>query len=1077
MTSFAERVSQLVEDVEDAAGRQAWDEVRALANAVLALDPGHEMAKKLLGEAEARVSPGRVRQLTVLFCDLVGSTPLAERLDPEGYREVVRSYQAACQEVVERYEGRLKDLLGDGILVDFSSFHAHEDEARRAVKAGLDLLKAMETVSGTVRERYGRAFEVRVAVHTGLAVIGEMGTVASPEHDALVGEAPNVAAKLQHHARPDTLVIGGPTHDLVRGYFAVEPRGSVDVGTSTPVELFEVLGETGAEGRLDVATSFTPFVGRDDEDGRLATLWRSVMGGAHEAVLISGEPGIGKSRLADLARRRAVDAGASVLTCSCSSYHTTTLLYPVRRLVEQASGVRGWTDPGEALASLRSSLDEAGASELLPVLATLVGIDPRAGFPALELDGARLREVTSEAVVAWVRAMAAGKPLLFVAEDLHWADPTTIEALTEILRVQMPGLFVVMTARSAFVSPWSQRRVQLMEPERLSRSELVAMAEGMPESRELDPADLERLAERSDGIPLYLEELIRGAGRPSRRSMQTSPGRQNIPAALLDPLLAQLEAPGVDVRLAQTMATIGHEVDHDVLCEVVQIPDEELRVRMETLLAARLLESGPGDHPTYRFRHWLIGEVAYQTQLATQRRPTHARVAEVLAARNRPGLPGDDSQVAYHLEHAERFAAAVDAYVRSARAALVHGATAEASEQLSHALDLLERIDDAVDRMARELIVRQARGFTAVSTLGYAAPGAAADYERCLDLCRELAPRPEHLPSVIGAWAYYVADGQLDRADELESVERRPGSTRPDSIPDVAGWALTRFFRGDFVNARSQMEELVASYQDLWPDEIPPEWPLPNDPMSAVEAHLALGLWILGRPAGARAAMGRAKARAERLAFPHGPFTLAYVMSLQVILHRLEGSAAAAADEAEELLRLSERHGFRFWGMTGNVNAAIGAADRGEPEGLDRLAVALTVWRAAGAAVWTPYLLTEQGARLLAADDVADAIECLDEAAALAERTKACYFLAETLRLRGISRIRLGDDAGSADLADAAEVARRQGAKAFELRARMAAYDHTADAAARTALADVLESFDDASGLAELSHARAKLLA
>jgi class 3 adenylate cyclase len=1075
VTSFAERVGLLAEDAEEAAGRQAWDEVRALANAVLALDSSHEAAKKLLGEAEARVSPGRVRQLTVLFCDLVGSTPLADRLDPEGYREVVRSYQAACQDVVERYEGRLKDLLGDGILVDFSSLHTHEDEARRAVKAGLDLLKAMEAVSGAVRERYGRAFEVRVAVHTGLAVIGEMGTVASPEHDALVGEAPNVAAKLQHHARPDTLVIGGPTHELVRGYFAVEPRGSVDVGTSAPVELFEVLNETGAEGRLDVATSLTPFVGRDAEDGRLADLWRSVIDGAHEAVLISGEPGIGKSRLVDLARRRAVDAGAGVLACSCSSYHTTTLLYPVRRLIEQTSGLQGWADPGEALARLRSSLDEAGASELLPVLATLVGIDPRAGFPAPELDGARLREVTSEAVVTWVRAMAAGKPLLFVAEDLHWADPTTIEAVTELLRVQMPGLFVVMTARSAFVSPWSQRRVQLMEPERLSRSELVAMAQGMPESRELDPAELERLADRSDGIPLYLEELIRGAGRPSRRSMQMAPGRQTIPTALVDPLLAQLEAPGVDVRLAQTMATIGHEVDHDVLREVVQIPDEELQVRVETLLAARLLEPGSGDQPTYRFRHWLIGEVAYQTQLTTQRRPTHARVAEVLAARNRPGLPGDDSQVAYHLEHAEHFPAAVDAYVRSARAALVHGANAEASEQLSHALDLLERIDEDVERMACELVVRQARGFAAVSTLGYAAPGAAADYERCLELCRALAPRPEHLPSVIGAWSYYVADGQLDRADEIESVERRRGATAPDSIPDVAGWALTRFFRGDFVTARGEMEELIASYEDLW--EVPEEWPLPNDPMSAVEAHLALVLWILGWPVGARAAMGRAKARAERLAFPHGPFTLAYVMSLQAILHRLEGSSGAAAEEAEELLRLSERHGFRFWSMTGNLNAAIGAADRGEPEGLDRLAVALTVWRAAGAALWTPYLLTEQGARLLAADEVNGAIECLDEAAALAERTKACYFLAETLRLRGVSRLRLGDDAGSDDLENAADVARRQGAKAFELRARMSAYDHTADTAARTALEDLLESFDDASGLAELSHARAKLLA
>lgn len=1068
-----QRVAELLQDAREAATQRDWSAVRALAESVLALDPGSEAAGRLLEESRsARAEPGEWRQLTVLFCDVVGSTTLAAEHDPEVFRDLLRSYQTTTNAVVRRYDGHVANYIGDGVLAYFGYPTTHEDDARRAVKAGLDLLVDLREVAADAKRRHGLDFAVRIAVHTGMVVRADMGPPERPDHDAVVGEAPNVAARLQDSAQPGTLVISGDTRRLVQGYFNLESLGNLELrGVPYAVEAYSVTGEAAVAGPLEAQRDLSPFVNRHDELDRLSALWRQVVEGGSNVVAIRGQPGIGKSRLLDTVRAELIAGQGSALALRCSTFHSTTGLYPARRLIADMCGIDLAGELAGAVPRLREALARSGIERHLPLFGALIGIPPGPECPAPELDGQALREATLAALLEWFQRQATHSARALMVDDLQWADPSTLELLDLLIARRVPRMLVLLTSRGEFEFPWTS--IEVLELGPLSLADLDRFAAVSPAAQGLSGKRVEEVIRRSDGVPLFLEELLRVQPGSSRTPATLSVGRQTaIPPALLDPLLARLTAPGVDLALVQTVACIGQEVRQDLLAAVVDPPEEELRVGLDRLVEAGLLNRDDAETPTYRFHHHLLRELAYDTQLKAARVQRHAQIADALRERLGRDRWADAGRLAQHLDRAGRTDEAIVAYVDAAQIAQSHGAFAEATEVLDHALELTAEIPDEQERLTLELTVRRTRGFSMVASHGWAAPEAAHEHERCFELCHMLEPGPEHLRDLIAVWSYYLLKGDLGRAEDVISVERRRiGGGGPDEPPNEVFTGYNRYFRGDVAGAVADLESYLDSDYARQP-ESSSHWPLPNDPTVAAWALLALAVYLRGDPVAARSANANAAARAATLPFPLGPFSMAYAKAYGCLVSLLAADYEAADADVAELLELAERHGFMFFTLYGHLQNTIATLRPGGTGHPDAVMQALALWRIAGGELYVPAFLTEIAQHLLGSGDLDGARASLREAEAISGRSGARYWAAETARVLGECRLAAGDPAGVEDLLVAADLADRQGALVFELRARLALGRAVGGHRETDELAGLVDAFGDRPGPPELDAAR-----
>jgi class 3 adenylate cyclase/tetratricopeptide (TPR) repeat protein len=1064
-------VERLLEDAHEAATQRDWSLVRALAESVLALDPANEAAGQLLEDSRsASAEAGEWRQLTVMFCDVVGSTTLAGDHDPEVFRDVLRSYQTTTNAVVRRYDGHVANYIGDGVLAYFGYPTPHEDDSRRAVKAGLDLLVALRDVADDAKRRHGFELAVRAAIHTGMVVRADMGPPASPDRDAVVGEVPNVAARLQDRARPGTLVISGDTYRLVQGYFAFEPLGSLELrGVSNVVDAYEVVGEAPAAGRLDAQRELSPFVGRQEELERLSSLWRQAASGGSSVAAIQGDPGIGKSRLMDALREQVLADEGSALPFRCSTFHSTTHLYPARRLVANMCGI-DLADLSGAVPCLRQTLAQVGLERHLPLFGALLDVPPAPECPTPELVGQRLREATLMALVDWIEGEAARSAQLLMVDDLQWADPSTLELLDRLLARQIPHLCVLLASREEVELPSTS--IETIELGPLSGADLGRLAAVSPAAQRLAAGRVEKLVRRSDGVPLFFEELLQVEGQP-RGTPAPRPARNRaaIPPALLDPLLARLAVPGVDLGLVQTAACIGQEVRHDLLAAALDISDKELRASLDGLFAAGLLDRDETEAPTYRFRHNLLRELAYDTQLTPARIQRHSRIADALRQRLGRNQSADAEQLAQHLEHAERDEEGITAYVEAARISQSQGAFDEATEILDHALELVAAIADEQLQVTLELSVRRALGFSMVATLGYAAPQAVHEHERCLELYRMLEPGPEHAPDLIPMWSYYLLKGDLGRAEEVISVKRRQGVDGPDEPPDELFTGFNRYFRGDVSGAVSDLESYLDSDYAREPGTSS-RWPLPNDPTVAAWALLSLPVYLRGDTAAARSAIANAEDRAAKLSFPWGPFSMGWAKAYGCLIGVMAGDYEAADADVAELSELAERHGFMLWTLYGQLQDAVATLRPGATADVDAVTQALALWRIAGGELWVPSFLTGIAEYQLRSGDLDGARASVREAEAISSRSGAHYWAAETARVLGESKLAAGDAAGIEHLREAVELAARQGALAFELRSRTALSCAVRGREELGELASLVERFGERPGPPELAFAR-----
>ena len=641
------------------------------------------------------------RQLTVLFCDLVDSTALAGQLDPEDLREVIRAYQAACATVIEPLEGHIAQYLGDGLLVYFGYPQAHEDDAQRAVQAGLGMVAAVQALNTQLAQRHGVRIAVRIGIHTGVVVVGEMGGGSRQEQLAL-GDTPNLAARLQGLAAPDTVVLSAATFRLVQGYFTYQDLGAHTLrGVSASVQVYRILGESGVQSRLEavVPSRLTPLVGREEEVALLQQRWEQARAGQGQVVLLSGEAGIGKSRLVQVLKDHVAHEPHARIEWRGSSYHQQSALYPVIAHLHRLLQWREDETPQEKLHTLETTLAASGLAlpEAVPLLAALLSLPLPAHYPALTLTPQRQRQKTLETLLTWLSAEARRQPVLVIVEDLHWIDPSTLELLSLLIdQVASARLCLVLTARPEFRSPWTMvAHLTALTLRRFAPAQVTRLASHVAGDKTLPPAVLEEVVRKTDGVPLFVEELTKVVlesgllqEQEDRYGLAGPLPPLAIPATLHDALMARLDRLAAAKLVAQLGAVIGRTFAYDLVQAVAPLDAATLQGALAQLVEAELVaQRGMPPQAVYTFKHALIQDAAYQSLLRSTRQQYHHRIAQVLEERFPETSEEQPELLAHHYTQAGLHEPAVEYWYKAGQRAVERSAHREAISHLHKGLE------------------------------------------------------------------------------------------------------------------------------------------------------------------------------------------------------------------------------------------------------------------------------------------------------------------------------------------------------------------------------------------------------
>ncbi|WP_158080067.1 adenylate/guanylate cyclase domain-containing protein [Archangium sp. Cb G35] len=778
------------------------------------------------------MSPARAerRQLTVLFCDLVGSTVLSGLLDPEDLRELVRTYQQRCAEVIHRFDGHVAQFLGDGLLIYFGFPTAHEDDARRAVAAGLSILETMRLPI------HGRQLQVRLGIHTGLVVVGEMGGLGHRENLAL-GETPNIAARVQGEATPDALVISEATQRLTQGFFNVEALGTRTLkGVAQPTPLYRVLAESGAVSRMDLphAVALTPFMGRDAELKVIQRGFADAEQGHSRLVMLCGEPGIGKSRLLEVVKQQENVRSFEIFECQCSPMHSNSALYP---LIEMLKRRLGWPGAANAEERLQRLEDEMGRTaphppDTIPLLASLLGLSYEHRYPRLELPPPEQRIRTLETLQAWWLKASELRPVLLILEDLHWADATTLELVRRLVEREMPvRMMGLLTFRPEFSLPWpSTAHMTELPLQPLPSSETECMVAYVAGRKRLPEEVQAQIVARAGGIPLFVEELTKavlGTGLLEEKE-QHYELKGPLPAGLLpttvqDSLMARLDRLDTARPVAQLAATLGREFPYEVLQAVSNMDDASLRRELAWLIDAGLLvKQGVPPRVRYVFKHALIRDTAYESLLRKTRQQYHQQIMEALRTRFPEIAEAEPNVMAVHCEGAGLTWEAIRHWQRAAEQALSRAAFQEAVAHFEQALGLLKSLPDTLERAQKELPLQLSLGGALNCLRSWAHPSVNTTYERALQLAHQVDNFDRIAAIISGRWNFFVVLGEHAKAMEsMQSLRALAEKTRDPFTHAVAdGTAVAaHFLNGNHAQA---LEVALRSekYVDLECDQL-----------------------------------------------------------------------------------------------------------------------------------------------------------------------------------------------------------------------------------------------------------------
>jgi class 3 adenylate cyclase/predicted ATPase len=1034
------------------------------------------------------------RHLTVMFVDLVGSTELAARLDPEDLGAVIRAYRACCAEVVSRWEGHVAKYMGDGALTYFGWPIAHEDDAERAVQAGLELAHAVAGLqAGT-----GARLAARVGIATGLVVVGELTGSGEAQERSVVGETPNLAARLQALAQPDSVAIAASTRRLVGGLFDLAELGQHALkGLAEPVRAWRVLGRSRIAGRFEVreAAGLTPLVGREGELTLLLRRWEQARDGEGQVVLLSGEAGIGKSRLVRAIRERlGHDEPYTHLSHFCSPFHQTSALHPVIGLLERGAGYARDDPPERKLEKLEALLGRAteNVAAVAPLIAALLAIPPGDRYPPTDLSPQQQKERTFQALVDQLAGLAARQPVLSVYEDAQWSDPTTLELLEQVIdRAQRLPVLAIITFRPEFTPPWRGRaHITSLALNRLSRKQGAAMVAEVTGGRALPAAVLEEIVSKTDGVPLFVEELTKTV---LESGLLTSAGQHYtlagplpplaIPATLQDSLLARLDRLAPVKEVAQIGAAIGREFSYELLAAVTPLADNELRDALGQLVEAELVfRQGTPPQATYSFKHALVRDVAYETMLKSRRQQLHGRIAGVLRERFPEAVEGKPEVMARHCAEAGLAQEAIHYLTKAGRQALDRSANAEAVEHLSKGLALLETLPAGRERDAGELDLLVALGPPLVATKGFTDPEVEKIYLGARKLCQGLGNTTQLVPVLVGLANIHLLRAELQQARELGEECLTLAQHHDDPGVRMAAHRMlgsTLHFLGEFPEARAQLEQANA-LRERYQRRFDASLYLISGSRVYCRSIYARVLWALGYPEQALRASDEALRLAAETSHSH---TLAQALSLAAAFHLDRRDVQRTECLARDAVALATEHGFAYWRATGCLWWGWALVQRRDIEnGLAQIQQSLAQFRARGDVQTIPHALTVLAAVHGQVGEPQKGLEALSEALGMLERTNERRREAEVRRLEGELLLSLpGQPRGKAEACfeRALAVARQQSARMWELRAATSLArlwrDQGRCAAARDLLAPVYGWFTEGFDTADLKNARALL--
>src|SRR6516162_164733 len=913
------------------------------------------------------------RQVTVMFSDLVGSTALSARMDPEDLRELISAYHKCVAETVRRFGGFVAQYLGDGVLVYFGYPEAHEDDAERAVRAGLELIAAV------IALKTPASLQTRVGIATGLVVVGDLMTGSGAAHErGIVGETPNLAARLQGIAEPNTVVIAEATRRLLGNLFELKDLGARDLkGVAEPVRAWVALRASTVESRFEALhpSGLTALVGREEETELLSRRWSRAKSGEGQVVLISGEAGIGKSRLTAALLETLAPEPHTRLRYFCSPQHTDSAFYSIIGQMERAAGLLHDDTSRQKLDKLDALLAQTSTSiQDAALIAEMLSLPNDGRYPALDLTPQQRRQKTLEALTAQMETLSRQKPVLMAFEDAHWADPTSLEAFGGVIdRIRTLRVLLLVTFRLEFEAPWIGRPyVTALMINRLAEHEAGAMIDRLVGNRLLSASIRQDIIERTDGIPLFVEEMTKavleaGSETAAVRAIAAVPSPAlAVPASLHASLMARLDRLGAPAKeLSQIAAAIGREFSHALLASVARQPEAELRSALDRLIAAGLLfRRGVPPHATYLFKHALVQDAAYGTLLREPRRALHARIAETIESEFTETAESQPELLARHWTEAGLIEKAASLWGKAGQRSLARSALVEATEQLRRALDQIATLT-ATPALRREEIKLQVALITPLLHVnGYAAPETRAAVERArllIEQAEALGEPPEDpllLFSVLyGFWVAnlvaFKGDVMRELAVQFLSLADKQKATGPLMMGHRL-MGLSLLHTGDIVDGRAHLDRAITFHDPA--EHRPLATRFGQDIGAATLSWKSLGFWLLGYPEAALADSEHALKVAREIG--HSA-TLMYVLNFSAWTHILRGNYAAANVLVDEFDALKDQTGSLFWGAWGMMQRGCLLALTGKAsDAVETITSGVTAMQSTGTTMWMPLFLS-----------------------------------------------------------------------------------------------------------------------
>jgi class 3 adenylate cyclase/tetratricopeptide (TPR) repeat protein len=996
--------------------------------------------------AEASPTAAERRQLTVLFCDLAGSTALSGRLDPEDMREVIRSYQDACSGVVVRYDGFIAKFMGDGMLAYFGFPRAHEDDAERAVRAGLDLADAVAKLD----TRAGEPLKARIGVATGIVVVGDLVGQGPAQEQAVVGDTPNLAARLQALAEPGGVLIAESTRHLLGDAFELRSLGPQQVkGFSAPTPAWAVLRAFENVTRFEAAQSrrMTPFVGREPEVALLLERWRDAATGEGRVALVSGEAGIGKSRIVAALRERIADEPHITIRYQCSPHHVNDAFYPIVGHVRRAAGFESGESSGARLAKLEAMVTRSRLepSDVVPIVASLCSVPFEGRYPPLSMAPSEQKERSIAALLALVEGLTKEAPVLALLEDAHWIDPTSLDVFNRLLdRAPKMRALLVITFRSEFAAPWAGRaHVHSLTLSRFGRRHAVAMIVRVAKGKALPTEVLDQIVAKADGVPLFVEELTKtvlesGLMREQDGAyvLASALTPLAIPSTLQDSLMARLDRLAPVKEIAQIGATIGREFSYRLLEAVSPLQGAPLQGALGQLMAAELVY-GRGDPPeaAYAFKHALVQETAYASLLKSRRQHLHQRIAESLRDRFPNRADEEPGVVAHHFTQAGLSGMAIEWWGRAGALAMRRFANHEAVLSYTNGLSVMADLPRSEARDRRELSFRLAMGPALLAARGYASDEVEHNYLEAGRLAEALADREAIFTSTRGLWHYVYDRGELERAlalaERLLAIAAEEAGAEKNMLA-LRALGSTLLNKGEFVRAADAFDRCMAMGADA---------PLGacferhgEEPQIVALQYKGLSLTVCGFPDAGLIAVQKALSLARTMNFPLMVAFASTIVGTVLILRRDHEACAALA---REQIGYCSEQGFIFWSAAHEIlHGAARACLDGDQAGVEQLIRGIQSWRDTGAALHIPTWSSYLADAALCARDLDRAEKALSDGLGASEKHGDAFALAELKRLTGRLRLAQGrrEEAALA-YEEAVGVARAQGAGLYLLRA------------------------------------------